>query len=237
MPENSLTPPAPFPLDSNGVLKAPILDALPWLIHGFGTRLSPDWPESRVARGTFARLKQIHSHRVVEARSIPPDTITEGDALVSSDPGTVLCVRTADCVPILLAHPRSHAVAAIHAGWRGTLADVAGEAILSMRRLFDTVPAELIAAIGPGIGPCCFEVGPEVSVQFQGIFPERRDLGLRTRLDLAEANRREILGAGVAAENIAVDPRCTYCEADYFHSWRRENAAAGRMTAAIGRVY
>ncbi len=237
MSQNSLTAPAPFVLDSNGVLKASILDALPWLTHGFGTRLSPDWPESRVAAGAFIRLKQIHSNRVVEASSILPGAIEEGDALVSSDPGAVLCVRTADCVPILLADPRSHAVAAIHAGWRGTVADVAGEAILSMRRLFDTVPADVIAVIGPGIGPCCFEVGPEVSAQFQEIFPERRDLGLRTSLDLSEANRRKILGAGVAAENIAIDPRCTYCEADLFYSWRREGAAAGRMTAAIGRVY
>ena len=237
MPQNSLTPLAPFVLDGHGVLKAPILDALPWLTHGFGTRVSPDWPENGWAGAGIVRLKQIHSNRVVDAGSLSPDAIDEGDALIAAHPGKLLCIRTADCIPILIADPRSHAVAAVHAGWRGTVADVAGATILSMRRLFGATLGDLLAAIGPGIGPCCFEVGPEVSAQFRVIFPERDDLGIHTSIDLAEANRRKLIGAGLAPENIVSDGRCTRCDRAFFHSWRRDGPAAGRMTAAIGEAY
>ncbi len=236
MPQNSLTIGTPFVLDADGVLKAPILDAFPWLTHGFGTRLSAEWPERGFTGGALVRLKQVHSNRVVDAGSIPHGMIEEGDALVAARPGTLVSVRTADCIPILIADPRSHAVAAIHAGWRGTVAGIAGATILSMRRLFDSVPEDLVAAIGPGIGPCCFEVGPEVSAQFQETFPERADLGLHTSVDLAEANRRKLIGGGLIPGNILIDARCTRCEGHLFHSWRRDGAKAGRMTAAIGRI-
>ncbi len=225
-----------FVLDERSVLKASTLGALPWLAHGFGTRLSPGWPENALSGGRIVRLKQVHSNRVVDAGSIPPDAIEEGDALIAAGPGELLCIRTADCVPILLADPRSHAVAAIHAGWRGTVAGVATATVLSLRRRFGAIPADLVAAIGAGIGPCCFEVGPEVSAQFQDIFPERDDMGLRTSLDLAEANRRKLIGAGLVPGNIVIDSRCTRCDEALFHSWRREGTAAGRMTAAIGRI-
>ena len=225
-----------FVLDERGVLKASILGALPWLAHGFGTRLSPGWPENAHSGGRIIRLKQIHSSRVVDAGTVSPDAVEEGDALIASDPGHLLCIRTADCVPILLADPRSRAVAAVHAGWRGTVTGVAAATVLTLRRFSGASPEDLVAAIGAGIGPCCFEVGPEVSAQFQKIFPERDDMGLRTSLDLAEANRRMLVGAGLVPGNIVIDSRCTRCEETLFHSWRREGAAAGRMTAAIGRI-
>ena len=237
MPQNPLIPREPFPLDGQGFLKAPIFHALPWLRHGFGTRLSPDWPENRWAGAGIVRLKQIHSNRVVDAGSLSPDIVEDGDALIAAHPGKLLCIRTADCIPILIADPRSHAVAAIHAGWRGTVADVGGATILAMRRLFGAIPQDLLAAIGPGIGPCCFEVGPEVSAQFREIFPERNDLGIHASVDLSEANRRKLIGAGLDPENIVSDTRCTRCDGAFFHSWRRDGAAAGRMTAAIGGAY
>lgn len=225
-----------FVLDKHGVLKAPILDALPWLTHGFGTRLSPDWPENGWGGAGIVRLKQIHSNRVVDAALIRPNFVEEGDALVASEPGALLSIRTADCIPILIADARSRAVAAVHAGWRGTVADVAGATILTLRRLYDAFPEDLVAAIGPGIGRCCFEVGPEVSAQFQSTFPERGDLGLRASLDLTEANRRKLIAAGLSPQNIAIDARCTRCGEAFFHSWRRDGATAGRMTAAIGKA-
>jgi len=97
-----------------------------------------------------------------------------------------------------------------------------------------TVAKDLHAAIGPGIGVCCYEVGREVSTQFAELFPERRDLGQRTKIDLVEANRRQLLEAGLEAEKIYAANLCTFCDASQFHSFRRDGDAAGRMISFIG---
>ena len=140
-----------FYKDSRQVYRSTELDAFPWLIHGFGTRDSdvPGWFEN------LATVKQIHS-----AICIPADgrcgVLGQGDAILEDRPGAVVAVKTAECIPILLVDQRHRAVAAVHAGWRGTVARIAPAAIEAMHERFGTLPGDLHAAIGPGIGVCCY---------------------------------------------------------------------------------
>lgn len=153
----------------------------------------------------------------------------EGDALLTAVPGLLLSIRTADCVPLLLVDERRKVIAVAHSGWRGTAGQIAVAAVEAMREHFSSRPKDLHAAIGPSIGPCCYDVGPEVAAQFQSIFPERADLSRRTHIDLAEANRRQLLQAGIPSERIYVARICTSCNPAEFHSWRRDRGTAGRM--------
>ena len=210
-----------FYKDSLQVYRASELDALPWLIHGFGTRQS-DIP----ARfENLATVKQIHSATVVNAEG-RCGLLGEGDALLEDRPGAVIAVRTADCIPILLADERHRAIAAVHAGWRGTVARIAAAAVDAMRARFGTAPGGLHAAIGPGIGKCCYQVGPEVAARFgeQG----------RAHISLRDANRAQLLAAGVTPERIYASNLCTMCLAGEFHSFRRDREAAGRLYSFAG---
>jgi len=190
-----------------------------WLQHGFGTRLSAGWPGA----GESATAKQIHSDRVLLV--VSPGPQGEGDALISNRPGIGLAIRTADCLPILIADPRNRAVAAVHAGWRGVVAEVASRTIDAMSRHFDSKPEDLVVAIGPGIGACCFEVGPEVSVQF--------GLSGRTKVDLVGTMCRQLRRNGVRPGQTSNSGQCTYCNGDLFESYRRDGQGSGRMVAMI----
>jgi purine-nucleoside/S-methyl-5'-thioadenosine phosphorylase / adenosine deaminase len=197
------------------------LDRFDWLIHGFGTRLA-DIP----ARfGNLATLKQIHSADCVPAEG-RAGMLGPGDALLENSPGSVVAVKTADCIPILLADPGRRAVAAVHAGWRGTAAGIARRAVDVMHDRFGTAPADIEAAIGPGIGECCYEVGPEVAARFGGQG--------RARLDLPGINRRQLVEAGVTPQHIYASNLCTMCRPGEFHSFRRDKDAAGRLYSFIG---
>lgn len=168
-------------------------------------------------------MKQIHSDRVFSVATAGLQG--EGDAMITNIPGIGLTIRTADCLPILIADPRQHAVAAIHAGWRGVVAEIGTKTIQAMQREFGSEAEDLVVAIGPGIGPCCFEVGPEVSVQF--------GLSGRTKVDLVETTIRQLGRNGVSARQISTSGRCTYDDSTLFESYRREREAAGRMVAMI----
>jgi YfiH family protein len=210
-----------FYLDPDGIYRVTELDALPWLIHGFGTRhavIPAQFPQ-------LATLKQIHGAVCVAAEG-RGGVLGEGDALLENQPGAVVGVKTADCAPILLVDETNRAVAAIHAGWRGTVAQIAARAVQAMRARFGTDAGSLHAAIGPAIGECCFEVGPEVAMEFgrQG----------RVHIDLAAENRRQLLEAGVTARRIYASKLCTLCQAADFHSFRRDRDAAGRMVSFLG---
>jgi len=187
-----------FRLDSSHVYRCLRLEQFPWLQHGFGTRLSTDWPQA----AGLATAKQIHSDQILVATE--PGQLGPGDAIISKQPGVNLAIRTADCVPILIVDPRTRAVAAVHAGWRGTVAEIAPKAVAAMGREFGSRPEDLEIAIGPGIGPCCFEVGPEVAVQFRAFFPERKDLGGRANVDLVETIARQLRRNGVTQSQIRV---------------------------------
>lgn len=216
-----------FRLDSSHVYRSLRLEQFPWLRHGFGTRLSTDWPDS----DGLATVKQIHSDQILVADK--PGNLGPGDALISNQPGVTVAIRTADCLPILIVDTRTRAVAAVHAGWRGVVAEIASKTVDTMRLQFGSRPEDLEIAIGPGIGPCCFEVGPEVAVQFRAFFPERNDLHSRTKLDLAETITRQLRRNGVTPSQISPSGLCTCCKSE-FESYRRDREDAGRMTAAIG---
>jgi YfiH family protein len=249
------------------LLKADLLERIPWLVHGFSTRIGTHrrrlLAALDAAQTPLATLRQIHSdivHIVSAAAEKPPS----GDAIATREPGFLLAVQTADCVPILLADTKRRAVAAVHAGWRGTLARVAEKALGCMRREFGTQPEDVIAALGPSIGRCCYEVGPEVAQAFAAQFAraaewfdgpfERLSAGEepnplpwltmmppghdpppeRVNLDLRAANRWQLLDAGVSPRRIAVSALCTACRTDLLFSYRREGAKTGRLLAVIG---
>jgi polyphenol oxidase len=218
-----------FRIDNRGVYQAQALEKLPWLEHGFGTRSSLDWPPPDTA---VATLRQIHSDNVLVAERA--GCLGEGDALITNRPGINLSIRTADCLPILIADPANRAIAAIHAGWRGTILGIAPKTMRAMEKQFGSRPEDLVVVVGPGIASCCFEVGPEVAVQFSGYFPEREDLLThRAKIDLVETIRRQLGRNGGTAGQFFASGLCSVCQADLFHSYRRDREAAGRMVSAI----
>ena len=207
-------------------------------------------------------LRQIHSdliHRI----SAPPKYLLAGDGLITCNPEILLAVQTADCLPIILADTKRRAVGVFHAGWRGTLKRIVEKGVGEMHRWFGTRPADTKAAIGPGIRGCCYQVGPEVKVKFESQFsyastlfretkdsdevrerypllfltsraPGHSELPKKIFLDLAEANRRQLLDAGVPAKNIIDVGLCTSCRSDLFFSHRAEKGVTGRMMAVVG---
>ena len=209
--------------------------------------------------------RQIHSNVLIipSAGGAERDLPCSGDGLLTDRPGLLLGVMTADCIPILVADRKRRAVAAFHAGWRGTVKRIVETGIGRMRLEFGSRPEDLIAAIGPGIGPCCYAVGEEVLSSFGSQFAYAQDLvrevydsdPVRTRypmlfltqrapghssigpslhLDLIEANRRQLVDAGLKACAIHVVGGCTSCQPDLFFSHRASQGRTGRMLAVIG---
>ncbi len=217
----------------------PLLSAVPGLGHAFTSKGSDPEAvlrETLVATGKLRSLKQVHGAtvRIIGARApaVPP----EGDALATRHARVPIAVWVADCVPILVCDPGSRALAAVHAGWRGTVARVLPAAIASIREAFGARPRDLLLGIGPSIGACCFEVGDEVveallsadSGAAACVIP-----GPRKRVDLVEANRRQALMLGVPAAQIQTTGLCTVCRDDLLASYRRDREAAGRMAGMI----
>lgn len=272
------------------VLRAANLGELPWLVHGFSTRVGgcsqaygggalnlgftkDDTREAvernraafvKALRGPalpMAGLRQIHSD-LIHAVEAVPEHPPAGDGLITATPGLLLTVKTADCLPILIADPKRRAVGAFHAGWRGTVKRIMEKGVGEMRRHFGSDPGDLVAAIGPGIRRCCYQVGEEVREQFASQFayadelfevhraesdvvherypllfltaraPGHSELPQKISLDLVDANRRQLLDAGVPPGNIAALDFCTACRPDLFFSYRREGPT-GRMMAAV----
>jgi polyphenol oxidase len=197
-------------------------------------------------------LRQVHEatvHEVgVEAREGRLETsegraVLEGDGLVTDVPGVMLAVGTADCVPVLVVDVEKRAVGAFHAGWRGTVARIAEKGVAAMRERYGSRVEDLVAAVGPSIGVCCYAVGSEVREAFGGKFGYAdelfRSFGDAMHVDLWEANRRQLLAAGVGADRITVVGECTACARDdkgerkYF-SHRADRGVAGRMLSAVG---
>jgi len=201
-------------------------------------RVEENWERLRRATGlAFARVRQVHGCRVVPASagSVP---LEEGDAVTTTVPGVAACVSVADCAPILLADPRSGAVAAVHAGWRGTLARAAGEGVRALVERHGARPSDLLAAIGPSIGPCCFEVSRVLATRFRDELGQAtgNPRGNGSRADLWRANERVLRDAGLARRRIDVLARCTSCEEQVFFSHRRDQGRTGRHVAFIAPV-
>lgn len=236
------------------VLKCRPLEA--FAPHLFTTRqlqLSSDEVWGRIAEALGAQrvasLSQVHGRDVVSIRRSAPEAPcpAAGDALVSDDPGVAVAVRAADCVPILIADSRSGAVAAVHAGWRGTAAGIAGATVDALAREFGSRPADLVVAIGPSIGPCCYEVGSElvdafaaagharhlIDRWFQARPPVPGAARPALRLDVAGANRDQLLLAGILDPNVHASAVCTAMHLDLLTSYRAERETAGRIAGAI----
>lgn len=218
-----------------------LLDEVPGLVHGFEQR-APSAGETReAARARLERslgdvrlllLKQVHGNRVAQA---PWRGRPEADAAVSREPGVVLGIETADCLPVFVVDPRRRVAAAAHAGWRGTAAGVTREAVRALVQDGSSA-VDLMAALGPCIGPCCYEVGEDVQQAFgaRGAPFFREGRRGRPHLDVRAANRAQLQEAGVPAERIASVDDCTSCRADLYHSYRRDGRAAGRMISFVG---
>lgn len=189
---------------------------------------------------------QVHGAdvRVVGDKSDARSDEERCDGLISNAPGVLVGVKSADCVPVILGDRRTGACASVHAGWRGTAARIVPRALARMRAEFGTDPADVRAATGPAALACCYEVGAEVINAFRGNFNNSDELFTPTRdgharIDLHEANRRQLIAAGVAAARIHMLPLCTMCRTDLFFSYRREKSVygrTGRLLSVIGRV-
>jgi polyphenol oxidase len=210
-------------------------------------------------------LRQFHSNLVVVAgaQDAKRKRPWKGDGLMTASPGFLLAIQTADCIPVLVADRKRHAVAAFHAGWRGTVRRIVELGVGRMRLEFGSRPNDLVAAIGPGIGACCYAVGEEVLSDFESQFsyarllfrevfdsdpvrkkypmlfltqrgPGHSPVGPRLHLDLVEANRRQLLEAGLRARAIQVVGGCTSCRPDLFFSHRASRGHTGRMMSVIG---
>ena len=237
--------------------------------HLFTTRhlqlaSTADWQLVATAVGAahVATLAQVHGRAVVVAREMVdggPFDVAQGkpeaDVLVGDNPDVALAVRAADCVPLLIADRTTKAVAAVHAGWRGTAAGAATAAVEALAREFGSQPQDLIAAIGPSIGACCYEVGTELVDAFAAAGHARHLIdrwflapppprgsfrpalsaveGPRLRLDVAGANRDQLVLAGVPEEHIHLSGLCTAMELDLLTSFRVEKEKAGRIAGVI----
>jgi YfiH family protein len=216
------------------------------------------------ARETWPLItaKQIHSAVIHHITEVPEEPLT-GDGLITNLPEVVISVRTADCLPVLLADKKNKAVGAFHAGWRGTLARIVEKGVGEMQAKFGSKPKDIVAAIGPGIRRCCYEVSEDfretfaaqfeyadklfdevfdsnaLHIKYPLLFMNQRAPGhglpaTKLHLDLVEANRRQLLDAGVTAKNIWMSDLCTGCRTDLLFSHRVEFGKTGRMMAAIG---
>ena len=207
-------------------------------------------------------LRQIHSD-LIYAVDRMPDHPLAGDGLITATPGLLLGVLTADCLPIVIADRKTRAVGVFHAGWRGTLKRIVEKGIGEMRRYFGTDPRNISAAIGPSVQGCCYKVGEEVRLKFESQFayagelfrevkesdpvrerypllfltaraPGHSELPVNIFLDLVEANRRQLIAAGVPAKSIDSSFPCTACHTGQLFSHRAEHGVTGRMLAVAG---
>ncbi len=196
-----------------------------------------------VDRDHLVRLVQVHGAAVHVSRrgSGAAAGRPTADAVVTDDPSVALAVQVADCVPVLVADKEGHAVAAVHAGWRGIVAGVVISALGVLDAQFGVPAGRLVAGIGPSIGPCCYQVGEEVELAYAraGYDSTRRqpwfirDGASRPRLDLWAAVHDQLVAAGVPAAAVHIARLCTACEPSLFYSYRRDGAGAGRMAGVI----
>ena len=174
-------------------------------------------------------LTQIHSDRIIRAEGTSPKDFPEADGIFSRDPADVLCIRTADCVPVLLRADDSSMIGAVHAGWRGLAQDIVSKAVYLMQ---SDGAKHIHVSIGPSIGPCCYQVGQEVVLAL-GAKPIARDDGAIS-VDLAGIASLQAKKAGIAEDRIHMVRSCTCCNPDKFFSFRRDKEAAGRNISVIG---
>ncbi len=187
----------------------------------------------------FVFPRQTHSDHIAVVTSADENTIADTDALISNEPGLFVCVQTADCVPILLYDPQKKVVAAIHAGWKGTVSKIILKTVQKMAGQFGCQPSDIVAGIGPSIHIHAYEVGPEVVEMVQNNFGNSPALlkpslnSGKAYFDLWEANRTVLAESGIADENIEIMGLCSFEHSGLFYSARRDGADTGRMVSGI----
>jgi hypothetical protein len=214
--------------------------------HAFTTRHHGSFAADRpgpalaalgIAPGTLRFARQVHGTTCLVADGASPGPVGEGDALVTTRPGLPLAIVTADCLAVVLADPAAPALAVAHAGWRGTVAGLLGRLVTTLAARSGKGPERLVAAIGPSIGPCCYEVDGPVIEPLRAAFPREWERWARPKgpgkwwLDLWQANADQLVAAGVRPDAIANPRLCTSCRRDLFFSFRREGG--GRRLAAV----
>lgn len=185
-----------------------------------------------IRRGDIATAYQVHSANVTVVRPGNQGQVAlQTDALITNSPGVFLMLRFADCVPIALYDPVQRAIGLAHAGWKGTLSQAARKTVEAMMAAYGSRPADLIACIGPSIGPCCYEIGGNVVKLAQPQLLHQRGDG-SFHFDLWEANRLQLAALGV--HQIEVSGMCTACRNDEFFSHRADHGRTGRFAAVMG---
>jgi YfiH family protein len=189
----------------------------------------------------FVVANQTHSSNVTvinEAKTKgwqhSEDSIENTDAMVTNLTHTMLTVLTADCVPILLFDPIQNAIGVVHAGWRGTQANIVAKTIQTMQKEFDSNTKDIMVGVGPSIGKCCYEVGEEVATHFKEYKSAIVQEGSKYKIDLPKINQIQLIDAGVKKEQITLSHICTSCEVEKFFSYRKEQGCSGRFMSLIG---
>ncbi len=187
-------------------------------------------------------VTQVHGTDLLAIDAPNPDFAhflkLECDGLITNQPGVMIGVCVADCVPLLLLDPKKKVAAALHAGWKGTAEDIGGKGVEALVSIFGCKPGDILAAIGPAIGSCCYEVDTPVREAFSKkgggweLFTRENGPG-RWRLDLAAANQRQLIAAGLAEAHIETTPLCVSCQHDLFFSYRRDGGETGRQMGFI----
>lgn len=220
---------------------------LEWSSHAAVRQLT-----AAIGASHLEMLKQVHGREVAVVRrgEARARKLAEADALISNDPAVAVAVRAADCVPLLMADRSRGVVAAVHAGWRGTAAGVAVAALEALGREFGTQPKDVVAAMGPSIGACCYEVGSELVDAFAAAGHQRYLIDRwfvapppprgafhapkpRLHLDVVGSNRDQLILAGVSEADVHVAGLCTAMHLDVLTSYRAEKENAGRMAGVI----
>ncbi len=207
-------------------------------------------------------LRQVHSDIIRCVDEVPAEPLS-GDGLITATPGILLAIQTADCLPVIVVDPKRRAVGVFHAGWRGTVQRIVEKGVGEMHRCFGSRPGDLQAAIGPGVHNCCYAVGEEVRTEFESQFdygaslfhevkdsdpvrekypllfltaraPGHSELPKTIFLDLVEANRRQLLNAGLHKKNVGSSPLCTNCNLQQLFSYRAEKGKTGRLMGVAG---
>jgi len=228
-------------IDRKDYLTVLRLAEIPFIVHGFGTK---HWAESdferepELARFELLSLRQTHSD-IVRVISSIPDSLLEGDAMITGQPGILLIIKTADCLPVFLVDVEGKTIAAVHCGWKGTKKRVLQKTLRTMKSSFGSAPESMLVAMGPCIASNCYEVGEDVLSEFvqaglsRDVFQRHPKRENKYFLDLKKANRIQIAELGVREENIVSVDVCSHCD-DNLLSYRRDRKTVQRLMNFIG---
>jgi len=236
--------------NGKGYIQLPLFNGAS-LFHFFGTRLLAKSSETEAEHSekiaalaqaeSLGRCRQVHGNLICQvgvAGRAPFSEVPTGDGLTTNQCGLLITVSTADCVPVLLFDPVRRAVSAVHAGWRGSHLNISAKAVAAMQRYYGSKPKDILAGIGPSIGPCCFETGRDVWEKLEQDYSYGKLVVSHGReekawVDLTQLNRLQLIEAGLRPEKIQAAGICTACTPNRFFSFRRDGKKIGNMTSGL----